>query len=42
VQSDNHRFKLFWAPVDNLPPLVPPQDIWLEWLKKANLEQTHR
>ena len=42
VKADNHIFKLFWAPVANLPAIVPPQDAWLPWLKKANLEQTHR
>ena len=29
VAIDNHRFQLFWAPLDALPPLVEPQDEWL-------------
>ncbi len=42
VKADNHIFKLFWAPLTDLPAIIPPQDTWLKWLKKANLEQTHR
>ena len=32
VQSDHHTFTLFWAPCDDLPPLIPPQDRWLDYL----------
>lgn len=28
VSTDGHRFTLFWAALDDLPPLVPPQDSW--------------
>ncbi len=27
-----HTFHLFWAPVDNLPPLIGEQSDWLKWL----------
>ena len=35
VQTDNHRFRLFWAPLDALPEIVAPQRVWLEafWKK---------
>lgn len=29
VRSDSHLFTLFWAPLADLPPIVPPQDMWL-------------
>jgi 8-oxo-dGTP pyrophosphatase MutT (NUDIX family) len=32
VETDNHRFRLFWAPLAQLPPIVPPQRPWLELL----------
>lgn len=32
VYTDNHTFHLFWAAVDELPDLVPPQAPWLDWL----------
>lgn len=32
VATDHHQFTLFWAPLDNLPPLVHPQAPWLRWL----------
>ena len=32
VAIDNHVFELFWAPIDDLPPIVPPQDGWLRYL----------
>ena len=33
VAIDYAVFELFWAPLDNLPPIVSPQDSWLKWLK---------
>ncbi len=32
VNSDFHTFTLFWAPIDDLPELISPQDKWLEVL----------
>lgn len=32
VSTDNHVFRLFWSPLKNLPPLIPPQDEWLIFL----------
>jgi 8-oxo-dGTP pyrophosphatase MutT (NUDIX family) len=32
VETDNHRFRLFWARLTELPPIVQPQDEWLEML----------
>lgn len=32
--TDNHNFKLFWAPVVNLPNIVQPQMQWLEYAVK--------
>jgi ribosomal protein S18 acetylase RimI-like enzyme/8-oxo-dGTP pyrophosphatase MutT (NUDIX family) len=32
VFADNHRFSPFWAPLDSLPPIISPQDQWLEIL----------
>jgi len=29
VDIDYHRFRLFWAPLDDLPEIVEPQDEWL-------------
>lgn len=36
VAIDNHRFELFWAPLDDLPAIIPPQDRWLSWLAGEN------
>ncbi len=33
--SDNHTFTLFWAPLSDLPPIIPPQDEWLAFLHKG-------
>lgn len=33
VRTDNHTFTAFWAPLDDLPAIVPPQDRWLSWLR---------
>jgi 8-oxo-dGTP pyrophosphatase MutT (NUDIX family) len=35
VDTDNHRFRLFWAPLAQLPPLVAPQRWWVEILTQA-------
>jgi len=35
VDTDNHRFRLFWAPLDQLPPIVAPQRWWVEVLTQA-------
>ena len=32
VETDNHHFELFWAPLQALPPVVEPQNTWLAWL----------
>lgn len=32
VETDNHHFELFWAPLQALPPIVEPQNTWLAWL----------
>jgi len=32
VFSDNHTFTLFWAPLPDLPEIIPPQDEWLAYL----------
>ncbi len=32
VFTDNHIFTLFWAPLSDLPEIVPPQNEWLEFL----------
>jgi 8-oxo-dGTP pyrophosphatase MutT (NUDIX family) len=33
--SDNHTFTLFWAPLSNLPDIIPPQDKWLAYLHRG-------
>jgi 8-oxo-dGTP pyrophosphatase MutT (NUDIX family) len=37
VEIDYHRFRLFWAPLDGLPPLVKPQRPWVDILIGADL-----
>jgi len=32
TETDNHRFRLFWAPLTALPTIVYPQNRWLEVL----------
>jgi hypothetical protein len=32
VATDNHIFELFWVPLNDLPPIVPPQDGWVKYL----------
>ncbi|HLQ99877.1 MAG TPA: NUDIX domain-containing protein [Sphingobacterium sp.] len=31
-EADKHVFKLFWSPINNLPPIVFPQNQWLEYV----------
>jgi 8-oxo-dGTP pyrophosphatase MutT (NUDIX family) len=33
--ADNHRFALFWAPISDLPKIIPPQDEWLAFLHRV-------
>lgn len=33
VFTDNHRFKLFWTPIDNLHEIVTPQDQWVDFVR---------
>ena len=40
--SDNHTFTLFWAPLDNLPDIIPPQKTWLDILKTKLPQVTPR
>lgn len=37
VETDNHRFRLFWALLAALPPLAAPQRPWLDVLAQASL-----
>ncbi|MFX0142343.1 MAG: NUDIX domain-containing protein [Candidatus Hodarchaeota archaeon] len=30
---DNHKFKLFWSPLDNLANIINPQYKWLEYVR---------
>ncbi|MFE5318040.1 NUDIX domain-containing protein [Paenibacillus sp. NPDC056579] len=30
--ADDHRFKLFWAPLEDLPEIVSPQNKWLHFV----------
>ena len=32
--TDNHTFTPFWASLTDLPPIIPPQDRWLAYLRK--------
>jgi 8-oxo-dGTP pyrophosphatase MutT (NUDIX family) len=34
VRADNHAFHLFWAPLADLPEIIPPQDEWLRYLDR--------
>jgi 8-oxo-dGTP pyrophosphatase MutT (NUDIX family) len=39
--ADHHLFRPFWAPLNDLPDIIPPQDEWLVYLEKKfnpNLE----
>lgn len=33
-KADNHTFRLFWADLDDLPSIIPPQDRWLNFIRK--------
>jgi hypothetical protein len=35
VTDDGHTWTLFWAPVGDLPPIIPPQDQCLAYLSAA-------
>jgi 8-oxo-dGTP pyrophosphatase MutT (NUDIX family) len=35
IETDNHKFKLFWASLDHLPQIVSPQNEWLDYLLNA-------
>ncbi|MBN1202967.1 MAG: NUDIX domain-containing protein [Anaerolineae bacterium] len=35
VAVDHHVFTLFWAPLDHLPAIIPPQDAWLAYLDRT-------
>jgi 8-oxo-dGTP pyrophosphatase MutT (NUDIX family) len=37
VNTDHHTFTLSWAPLNEIPPLIPPQDQWLEHLRDTTL-----
>ena len=34
VFSDHHTFNIFWAAWDDLPSIIPPQDMWLSYLSQ--------
>jgi len=34
--ADHHHFEPFWAPLNNLPELISPQDQWLKYLDLAD------
>jgi hypothetical protein len=36
VRTDNHVFTLFWAPLNALPKIIPPQNEWLVYLFRAS------
>ena len=37
VDIDNHRFRLFWAPLAELPPIVASQRWWVDMWTQARL-----
>jgi 8-oxo-dGTP pyrophosphatase MutT (NUDIX family) len=39
VETDNHQFTLFWAPLRALPAIIPPQDRWLAMLPALDRSQ---
>jgi 8-oxo-dGTP pyrophosphatase MutT (NUDIX family) len=39
VYADNHRFPPYWAPLNALPDIIPPQDEWLVYLGRDYLQQ---
>jgi 8-oxo-dGTP pyrophosphatase MutT (NUDIX family) len=40
--ADSHAFTLFWAPLSNLPEIIPPQDEWLAFLHRGLRGRTIR
>jgi 8-oxo-dGTP pyrophosphatase MutT (NUDIX family) len=34
-RADHHDWRLFWAPVSDLPPIVPAQAYWADYLRAA-------
>lgn len=32
VHTDKHEFRLFWAPLDDLPQIISPQNEWVRFL----------
>jgi 8-oxo-dGTP pyrophosphatase MutT (NUDIX family) len=38
VDTDNHRFRLFWAPLPQLPMIVAPQQWWVDILRRAGVK----
>ncbi|SOC43791.1 NUDIX domain-containing protein [Ureibacillus acetophenoni] len=37
IETDNHKFKLFWSTLENLPEIVSPQNEWLDYFLKENI-----
>ena len=35
LRADNHQFTLFWAPLDDLPEIISPQNGWISFLLEA-------
>ena len=33
--TDFHTFRLFWAPLANLPQIVSPQDEWVQYVRET-------
>lgn len=31
--ADHHMFEMFWAPLNNLPQIIHPQDEWLQYVR---------
>ena len=36
--ADHHDFRLFWAPVNDMPELISPQDQWFAYLRQGLAE----
>ncbi|MCL2591936.1 MAG: NUDIX domain-containing protein [Defluviitaleaceae bacterium] len=34
ISADNHIFEFFWAPINDLPKIVSPQDEWVSYAKE--------
>jgi 8-oxo-dGTP pyrophosphatase MutT (NUDIX family) len=39
VDTDNHRFRLFWSPLAQLPSIVAPQRWWLDILLRSSVHK---